>query len=50
MDELDKKSIEEFVLDINCLDRISRKAGKFNPFETLGLVNNEKKHSNVLAW
>lgn len=50
MDELDKKSIEEFVLDINSLDRISRKAGKFNPFETLGLVNNEIKHSNVLAW
>jgi len=50
MDGINRKAIEDFLLDIACLDEISKKVSKFNPFETLGLVNNEIKHSNVLAW
>lgn len=50
MDKNDKEAIENFLLDIESLDRITAKLSNFNVFETLNLVNMELKHSNVLGW
>lgn len=50
MEDFEKEAIENFLLDIDSLDEITSKLSKFNVFETLGLVNMELKHSNVLSW
>lgn len=50
MDDENLKCIEEFLMDIEILDKINTKISKFNAFESLGIVNNEIRHSNVLAW
>lgn len=44
------KCLEAFLMDIDQLDSITVRLADFNAFETLGLVNNEIRHSNVLAW
>lgn len=50
MDDENLKCIEDFLMDIEILDKINTKISKFNAFESLGIVNNEIRHSNVLAW
>ena len=50
MDDVNLKCIEEFLMDIEILDKINTKISKFNAFESLGIVNNEIRHSNVLTW
>ncbi|TLS36480.1 PD-(D/E)XK nuclease family protein [Pseudalkalibacillus caeni] len=45
-----RKAIEKFLLDIDVLDDIESRLANFNVFETLGIVNTEIRHSNVLSW
>jgi hypothetical protein len=37
-------------MDINELEKVEAQTSKFNVFETLGIVNMEIRHSNVLGW
>ncbi|MCG1009710.1 PD-(D/E)XK nuclease family protein [Salinicoccus sp. ID82-1] len=46
----DKQALQDFLMDINDLNRIEEKTSKFNAFETLGIVNTEIRHSNILGW
>lgn len=46
----DIEFIEEFLMDIDELDKINSKISKFNAFEILGVVNAEIRHSNMLGW
>ncbi|WP_338472823.1 PD-(D/E)XK nuclease family protein [Niallia sp. XMNu-256] len=48
--EEDRKAIEDFLMDVDILDRLEAKISNFNIFETLGIVNAEIRHSNVIAW
>lgn len=50
MSSIEKTVIEEFLKDINFLSQINKHISGFNTFETLGIVNNEIRHSNVLSW
>jgi hypothetical protein len=46
----DKKALEDFLLDINCLDALRPWTDKFNLFDVLKISNAEIRHSNMLAW
>jgi hypothetical protein len=46
----DVLELERFVLDNPELDQLEAQLSVFNVFETLGIVNAEIRHSNVLAW
>jgi hypothetical protein len=48
--EQELKAIENFLMDIELLDRIESSLSKFNVFETLNILHTEIRHSNVLAW
>ncbi|WP_234978376.1 PDDEXK-like family protein [Bacillus tuaregi] len=48
--EEDRKAIEDFLMDVDILDHLESKISNFNIFETLGIVNTEIRHSNVIAW
>lgn len=50
LDNGEKKYLEKFILDIDCLDNIENSINSFNVFETLGIVKTEIRHSNMLAW
>lgn len=50
MNDENIKCIEEFLMDIEILEEINSATSRFNAFETLGIVNNEIRHSNMLAW
>jgi len=43
-------SINNLLMDIESLEQLESKLMKFNVFETLGIVNTEIRHSNVLGW
>lgn len=45
-----RKALEEFLMDIEILDKIEAKLAHFNVFETLGVIHTEIRHSNVLSW
>ncbi|MFD3156721.1 PD-(D/E)XK nuclease family protein [Haloimpatiens sp. FM7330] len=45
-----QKAIEELLMDMEIFEGIETKLSSFNAFETLGVVNTEIRHSNVLAW
>lgn len=45
-----QKVIEELLMDMEVFEQIETKISKFNAFETLGIINTEIRHSNVLAW
>lgn len=49
-EEDNKKAIGAFLMDIDVLDSINSRLAHFNVFETLGIINAEIRHSNVLAW
>lgn len=49
-DNQEIKALENFLMDIEILDTLETKLVNFNLFETLGIVNTEIRHSNVLAW
>ena len=46
----DEKAIKEFLLDIQCLDKLSQWSGHFNLFDVLKVSKTEIRHSNILAW
>lgn len=46
----EREALQSFLMDINELEKIEAQTSKFNVFETLGIVNMEIRHSNVLGW
>lgn len=46
----DTKVLQEFLLDIECLDELLPWTGKFNLFDVLKVSRTEIRHSNMLAW
>ena len=45
-----EKALQDFILDIDCLDALLPWTGKFNLFDVLKISRTEIRHSNVLAW
>lgn len=51
MEEKDNETaIKEFLLDIDCLEALSKWSEKFNLFDVLKISRTEIRHSNILAW
>lgn len=51
LEEFDEeKIIKDFLLDIDCLDALSKWTDKFNLFDVLKITRTEIRHSNVLSW
>lgn len=48
--EMDEEALQEFLLDIECLDDLLPWTRQFNLFDVLKLARAEIRHSNVLAW
>lgn len=46
----DENALREFLLDISCLDKLSKWTSRFNLFDVLKITRTEIRHSNVLAW
>ena len=46
----DKEALQNFLLDIQCLDELQPWTGKFNLFDVLKISRAEIRHSNMLAW
>lgn len=46
----DEKALREFLLDIGCLNKLSKWTDRFNLFDVLKITRTEIRHSNVLAW
>lgn len=45
-----EKAIKDFLLDIDCLESLSKWSEKFNLFDVLKISRTEIRHSNILAW
>lgn len=45
-----EKALQDFLLDIDCLDELFPWVAKFNIFDVLKISRTEIRHSNVLAW
>lgn len=50
MNNEQKKILEEFLLDIDILDKLDGYMNKFNVFDVLKISKMEIRHSNMLAW
>ncbi len=50
MDNENEIAIKEFLLDIDCLEALSKWSEKFNLFDVLKISRTEIRHSNMLAW
>ena len=48
--ENELKSLETFLLDIECLDKLKKYENELNIFKITGMENQEIKHSNFLSW
>ena len=46
----DEQALQNFLLDIDCLDELKQWAEKFNIFDVLKISRTEIRHSNMLAW
>ncbi len=46
----DEEALQDFLLDIECLDELLPWTKKFNIFDVLKLARTEIRHSNMLAW
>lgn len=46
----DEEALQDFLLDIDCLDELLSWTGKFNIFDVLKISRTEIRHSNVLGW
>ena len=46
----DEEVLQDFLLDIECLDELNQWARKFNIFDVLKISRTEIRHSNILAW
>lgn len=45
-----EEALQNFLLDIGCLDELLPWTGKFNLFDVLKISRTEIRHSNMLAW
>lgn len=45
-----EKALKDFLLDIECLDQLSKWTKKRNLFDILKISRTEIRHSNMLAW
>ncbi|MEI3416245.1 MAG: PD-(D/E)XK nuclease family protein [Christensenellaceae bacterium] len=43
-------ALQEFLLDIECLDSLTEWTKRFNLFDILKITRTEIRHSNMLAW
>ncbi len=50
MNKDNETAIKEFLLDIDCLEALSKWSEKFNLFDVLKISRTEIRHSNMLAW
>lgn len=50
MNKENEEAIKEFLLDIDCLEALSKWSEKFNLFDVLKISRTEIRHSNMLAW
>lgn len=46
----DMKALKHFLLDIECLDRLTEWTSKVNFFDILQITRTEIRHSNTLGW
>ena len=46
----DEEALQNFLLDIQCLDELLPWTGKFNLFDVLKVSRKEIRHSNMLGW
>lgn len=46
----DEEALQNFLLDIECLDELLPWTGKFNLFDVLKTAKSENGHSHMLAW
>src|SRR5699024_12662608 len=46
----DRQALQEFLMDIEILDKLEERESGFNAFEFLGIIHKEIRHSNVLGW
>lgn len=49
-DVTDEQALQNFLLDIQCLDELLPWTGKFNIFDVLKISRTEIRHSNMLGW
>lgn len=45
-----EQALQDFLLDIDCLDALSKWTSRFNVFDILRITRTEIRHSNMLAW
>ena len=45
-----EQALQDFLLDIECLDELLPWTGKFNLFDVLKVSRTEIRHSNMLGW
>ncbi len=45
-----EEALQNFLLDIGCLDELLSWTGKFNMFDVLKISRTEIRHSNMLGW
>ena len=50
MTEQERKALNEFLLDIDCLSELTKWQDEFNIFEILKISRTEIRHSNILSW
>lgn len=50
MTEQERKALNNFLLDIDCLSELSKWQDEFNIFEILKISRTEIRHSNILSW
>lgn len=48
--DLDRQALQDFLLDIDCLEELLPWTGRFNIFDVLKAARSEIRHSNILAW
>lgn len=46
----DEQALQNFLLDIDCLNELNKWTEKFNIFDVLKISRTEIRHSNMLAW
>lgn len=46
----EEEALQDFLLDIECLDELNQWTRKFNIFDVLKISRTEIRHSNILAW
>lgn len=46
----DEQALQDFLLDLDCLNDLSKWVSRFNVFDVLKVTRAEIRHSNMLAW